>query len=204
MLGLVSSQPRNNPPGDLVIIVDERYRSHGTPSPQSGNKLITGGASAIDSDFRQAILLVVEERHGLHRVVPTTHEELSHGQPKAAHHQQTEPPVVQYQRTRHHFGNRTIPVDHQGKHQRGNRHCLPDGDQCIVAEVAHHRAVHAETYEQRNGDSRRHSEQPAMGPERIQQVIHPQARNEGKPQRNPNQDDVSRDLQQTLVPSRKL
>ncbi|MCY1441403.1 hypothetical protein D9M71_577170 [compost metagenome] len=37
VLGLVGSQPRNNPPGNLVIIVDERHRPHGTPSAQGGN-----------------------------------------------------------------------------------------------------------------------------------------------------------------------
>ncbi|MBE0964403.1 hypothetical protein IH775_28005, partial [Escherichia coli] len=44
-----------------------------------------------------------------------------------------------------------VPVDQQRQDQRGNGDGLGDRDKGVVAQVAHHRPVHAEADEERDG-----------------------------------------------------
>lgn len=102
---------------------------------------------AIDSHPGQAIL-AVEKWYRLHSRVPVSHEILAHGQTQAADQQHAQPPVVEHQGTRHHRRRGAVPVDQQRQDQRGNGDGLGDRDKGVVAQVAHHRPVHAEADEQ--------------------------------------------------------
>ncbi|MNO40579.1 hypothetical protein D3C76_307320 [compost metagenome] len=130
---------------------------------------------------------------------PVTQEILTHGQTQTANHDQAQPPVVEGDRARHDVLVVTGPIDDEAEDQRGKRHCLDDGNQRVVAEIAHYRAIQSKTNEQRNGDDRRTQEQPGVVDQRVGQFINAQADHECQPQCDPYQDDVSHHLQHALV-----
>ncbi len=88
----------------------------------------------------------------------------------------------------------TVNVDHATKDQRRHRDGLDDGDQRVIAEVAHHCAVHAEPDEQRDSRNGRTDEQPRVLLEGVDQLIDTQSYDKRHPQSQPDQKDVGSHL----------
>ncbi len=181
MLGGIDPQTGDDPVGDLLVIIDERHRTHRPTETQCRNQLVAGRPRAIDSHPGQAIL-AVEKWYRLHSRVPVSHEILAHGQTQAADQQHAQPPVVEHQGTRHHRRRGAVPVDQQRQDQRGNGDGLGDRDKGVVAQVAHHRPVHAEADEQGNGHQRGGDEQPGMAAKRADHVFCAQPDQESQPE----------------------
>jgi len=149
MPGLVYLEPGDDPIGQVGVVVDESNRAHRTPHSQRRRQLIARRARAVDGYTRQAV--ITSERDGQHARVPVTQYVLSQHQTQPAKQHQADPPVVEHQRTRHQRWRIAIPIDRQRQQQRRKRHRLGNGDQRIVAEIAHHRSVHSNADEQRDG-----------------------------------------------------
>ncbi len=133
---------------------------------------------------------------------PVAEEVLAHGQAQAADHDQAQPPVVEGDRARYHVLVVAGPVDDETEDQRRQGDRLDDGDQCVIAEIAHHRPVKTKADEQRDRDDRRRYEQPGVITDGVGQVIDAQAHDKRQPQREPDQNYIGRYLDQPFVASR--
>ncbi|MNO46132.1 hypothetical protein D3C76_364150 [compost metagenome] len=199
---LVHLQAGDHPVGNAGIVVDERNRAHGLAHAQRRHQLVTGRAGTVDGHPWQAVV-AVGKGHVLHGGgKPVTEEVLAHGQAQAANHDQAQPPVVEGDRARHHVLVVAGPVDDEAEDQRRQGHCLDDGNQRVIAEIAHHCPVQAKADEQRDRDDRRGDEQPGVVTHRVGQVIDAQAHEKRQPQREPDQNDIGRYLDQPFVASR--
>ncbi|MNZ88060.1 hypothetical protein D3C78_1069420 [compost metagenome] len=198
MPGFVHLEPGDDPVSDAIVVVDEGHRPHRLAHAQRRDQLVAGRAGAVDGHPRQTVV-TRDKRNAQPGRVPVTHEILTHQQPQAADQDQAQPPVVEHQRARHHDRRIAIPVDGQGQQQRRHGDRPDNRQQGIVAQVAHHRTVHAEADEQRNGQHRGQAEQPGVPAQRIHQIIGPQAHHESQPQGQPHQHDIRSYLKQTLV-----
>ena len=74
-----------------------------------------------------------------------------------------------------------IPVHHHSQNQRGEADSLDNGDQGIVAEIAHYGAVHTETDKQRDGNQGGADKQPHMQLDRVDHIVNPEAHDKCKP-----------------------
>ncbi|CRP55877.1 hypothetical protein PAERUG_P18_London_17_VIM_2_04_10_03768 [Pseudomonas aeruginosa] len=182
MLGGIDPQAGNDPVGDLLVVIDERHRTHRPTETQCRNQLVAGRPRTIDGHPGQTVL-AIEKWYRLHSRVPVAHEILAHGQTQAADQQHAQPPVVEHQGTWHRRRRATIPVHYQRQHQSRDGHRLGDGDQCIVTEIAHYRAIHAEANEQWDGDERSGNEEPGMLAENINHVVRAKTHDKCQPQR---------------------
>ncbi|MNZ53187.1 hypothetical protein D3C78_710580 [compost metagenome] len=197
----VHRQPGNHPLGQVAVIVDEGHRTHGAVHAQRLGQLVAGDAGAVDRHPRLAVILRAEGQGS--QVEPVAGEVLTHGHAQAADQQQAQPPVVEDHRARNQRRRVAVEEDHQGQQQRRQRHRLGDGDQRLVAQVAHHRPVHAQADEQRQGHRRGGEEQPGMRAERLDHADIVETDIERQPQRQPDQQHIDGDLQQALVAAGK-
>ena len=82
---------------------------------------------------------------------PVAHEILAHGEAQAADDHHAQPPIIEDDRARHEGLVIAVPVNDERQYQCRQADRLDDGNQRIIAKIAHHCSVHAETNKQRNG-----------------------------------------------------
>ncbi|MND74580.1 hypothetical protein D3C80_661760 [compost metagenome] len=191
----IHRQAGNHPMGQLRVIIDEGHRAPGTPHAQRMGQLVASQTGPIDRHLGQAGMALVRATP---QVVPVPREVLTHGDAQATDQQQTQQPIVEDHRRRNHPTRDATEEDQQGQQQRRKGHSLGDRQQRRVAEAAHHCPVHPQANEQWQGHRRCGQKQPDMAGERLNQARVIQAHIEGKPQSQPYQRDIHRNLQQTL------
>lgn len=89
---------------------------------------------------------------------------MTHAQAQAADDDQTQPPVVEDDGARDDGLVVAVPIDDDRQDQGGKADGFDDGNEGVVAEIAHDGAVHAEADEERDCDYRRAGEKPEMDP----------------------------------------
>ncbi len=166
---------------------------HQTPHAQCSDQLVSRSTSAVNGDLLQTVV-ALGEGHVLRCSEPVAEKVLPHGQSQTANHDHAQPPVIEDHRARDQLLVITVNVNHATKDQRRHRDGLDDGNQRIIAEIAHHCAVHAEPDEQRDSRNRRTDEQPGVLLERIDQLIDTQSYDKRHPQSQPDQNNVGSNL----------
>ncbi|MNZ82126.1 hypothetical protein D3C78_1008170 [compost metagenome] len=202
MPGLIDLKARDHSISNTAVVVDERHRAHDLAHAQGGHQLVASSARAIDGDLGQTII-TTGKRNMLSRREPVAEKVLTHTKAQAAHHDQTQPPVVEDDRTGHDILMVAVPVHHHTQYQGRQAHRFDDRNQGVVAEVAHHRPIHAKANKQGNGNNRRNEKQPRMFEDRIHHFVDAQTHHEGQPQCTPDQQRICRYLNQPLLPARQ-
>ena len=96
-----------------------------------------------------------------------------------------------------------VPVDDDGQNQGGQADGFDDGDEGVIAEIAHDGAVHAEADEEGDGYNRRAGEKPEMDPKRILQVVNTETNDKGESKRYPDKHHVCCNLDEPFLPARQ-
>lgn len=96
-----------------------------------------------------------------------------------------------------------VPVDDDGQDQGGQADGFDDGDESVVAEIAHDGAVHAEADEEGDCDYRRAGEKPEMDPQGVVHVVDAKTNDKGEPKRYPDKYHVCSHLDEPFLPARQ-
>ena len=114
-------------------------------------------------------------------IEPVAHEVLTHAQAQTADDDEAKPPVVEDDGAWDYGLVIAVPVDDECQDQRRKADSFDDGNERIVAEIAHNGAVHAESNEEWDCNNRSARKEPEMNPQRVVHIVHAKANNEGEP-----------------------
>ena len=112
---------------------------------------------------------------------PVSHEILTHAQAQTADDDEAKPPVIEDDGAWYDGLVIAVPVDDECQDQRRETDRLDDGNECIVAEIAHNGAVHAESNEERDCNNGSACEEPEMDSQRVVHIVYAKTDNKGKP-----------------------